>query len=746
MSVSDEITSIFKGKASLAEALKEIEAVKKAFEITGKLELKLGTQDEIIRELQEKSDMYASYGFVVTKFEETKQSVMKIIKDKFEDFSTNYFSQLNEKLNRSEIDNYVSNRCTWVAFNSLTQNVGSLKSRIDKHIFSDFEGLKTKMKVQFGDKYSEIISENVKIKDELSQMKMRISVVEQKIHEMFVDDGLGESEDYDSQEENDNIMQNLNNKDSLESDEDESKPEQPKPNITIIEARRDSQENKPIPVQPDPVLVQNSDLKLSDTQKYVEETKSSEPVVEPPKPTVQIPQPSTIEQPKNDLDPKPQQVTPVTLSSEVKPEPQIPVSTPAPVLESQKPPEIPVLESQKPPEIPVLESQKPPLPPIQSQPLSNKIPEPPKPPGSDHGSTSRNNALEIPDRAPVRRREDDTYSRHRKNSSGDQALSRKNSLSSSQGYGGGGVNGGMRGLNKKLTGLQKDLDTFKSLIDTNKLSIDEIKEEFGKVYEKIDIVRQRCEEIECNRQSMELSFIKALRRSGKDKKAPGKPIGTAINSKDLKKIHDLINEKYSKIATVEVQMEKVNQDMEVIKGNFKDKINDIINSLKGLDSFRKDSLKGSTDFNSKLSSIDEKIIGLQNALNKELQTIKGPMSDLISDQQREKEILEENLKRQQVAFRDMVDECTLSMKNIIPETFLQSRISTARPNTRKTNDSPRISVKHKFYETNNTYRISNPNLKTDENWLSMYPDGKSLALPKVGVKLKKGSENESKNL
>ncbi|OMJ75854.1 hypothetical protein SteCoe_24916 [Stentor coeruleus] len=738
MNTSDEITSIFKGKVSLAEALKEIDVVKKSFEISEKLVSKLDTQEEIIRELQEKSDMYASYGFVVTKFEETKQSVMKIIKDKFEDFSTNYFSQLNEKLNRNEIENYTSNRCTWVAFNSLTQNVGSLKSRIDKHIFSDFEGLKTKVKVQFGDKYSEIISENVKIKDELTQMKMRLTVVEQKIHEMFVDDGLGDSEDYDSQEENDNIMQNLNNKDSLESDEDEGKNETSKPNITIIEARRDSlvnQENKTISAHPDPV--QTTDFKLVNTGKVVEEAKIPEeikevPIIIDPKPVVLTPQ-TTTEISKTESIPrpevlKPQQESLVTLSSEVKPEPQFPV--------------------------PVTESQKPPLH-TQVQTTPNKIPEHPKPPGSEHGSASRNNALEIPDRAPVRRREDDTSSRHRKNSSGDQALSRKNSLSSSQGYGGGGVNGGMRGMNKKLTSLQKDLETFKGLIDTNKLTIDEMKEEFGKIYEKIDIVRQRCEEIENNRQTMELSFIKALRRSGKDKKTPTKPQGNAINTKDLKKIHDLINEKYSKITTVEVQMDKVTQDMEHIKGNFKDKINDIINSLKGLDSFRKDSLKGSTDFSTKLNSIDEKIFGLQNVLNKELQIIKGPMSDLISDQQREKEILEENLKRQQATFRDIVDECSLSMKNIIPETFLQSRISTARPNTRKTNDSPRVSVKHKFYETNNAYRISNPNLKTDENWLSVYPDGRSLALPKVGVKksdnhgsneLKKGSENESKKL
>ena len=104
------------------------------------------------------------------------------------------------------------------------------------------------------------------------------------------------------------------------------------------------------------------------------------------------------------------------------------------------------------------------------------------------------------------------------------------------------------------------------------------------------------------------------------------------------------------------------------------------------------------------------------AIANEVENIKGPMTDLISDQQREKEILEENLKRQQLTFREMIDEYSSSLKTLLPESFLlQSRISTARPQTRKSNDSPRVSVKHKFFEHNNSYRTSNPNIKAEDN-------------------------------
>ena len=110
--VSDDISSIYKGKLSLAEALKDLDTVKKAFEISERIECRLSAQDEIINILQSRNDLYAPYTFVVSKLEEAKTSMAKLIKDKVEEFSAQYLTQLNEKLSRNEIEPFISNRCT----------------------------------------------------------------------------------------------------------------------------------------------------------------------------------------------------------------------------------------------------------------------------------------------------------------------------------------------------------------------------------------------------------------------------------------------------------------------------------------------------------------------------------------------------------------------------------------------------------------------------------------------------------
>ena len=225
MNQTDDLSMVARGKLSVADALKELETVKKAFEVSARIEEKLEVQEIILQDLQAKNEFFVSYSYVNTRIEDTKSQLVKIIKDKFEELSASYFAQLNEKLNKNEIESYIATRCTWMAFNALSQSVGSLKSRVDKHIFSDFEGLKTKMKVQFGDKYTELMNMTSTVKDEFSQIKLRLNVVEQKLQEMFVDDGLGDSEDYDSQEENDNINQNLGGRDSLEDEEEDHKDE-----------------------------------------------------------------------------------------------------------------------------------------------------------------------------------------------------------------------------------------------------------------------------------------------------------------------------------------------------------------------------------------------------------------------------------------------------------------------------------------------------------------------------------------
>ena len=76
--------------------------------------------------------------------------------------------------------------------------------------------------------------------------------------------------------------------------------------------------------------------------------------------------------------------------------------------------------------------------------------------------------------------------------------------------------------------------------------------------------------------------------------------------------------------------------------------------------------------------------------------------------------------------REILDQCCVSMKNLCPEIMIRSRISIDRPRTQKSVDSPRVSLKHKYFDVNNEYKIFNLNLQAKENWLSEYPDGRQL--------------------
>ena len=792
--VSDDISSIYKGKLSLAEALKDLDTVKKAFEISERIECRLSAQDEIINILQSRNDLYAPYTFVVSKLEEAKTSMAKLIKDKVEEFSAQYLTQLNEKLSRNEIEPFISNRCTWSAFNTLSQNVGSLKARIDKHVFSDFEGLKTKMKVQFGDKHNEILNESMKLKEEFSNFKVRLTVVEQKLHEMFVDDGLGDSEDYDSQEENDDIMNNLdgNHPDSLGSSSEEDPNGAPKtdsqvknqsPQITVSELKRNSisevpaeKNNNPannsVPVIQAPSIVSESNnsntssIPTASTIAPISSISASSSIPQHPSAISSnpiLPNPPTTSIPSAPISAPPEQVSipPVLASisavSAIPSTPSIPNSS---VPNSSIPnPSIPILSSNplpqalerkisdiSAPERKISDVSAPESKANEAErliPDNNLISANPQQKINDHmkkqtindntGSISKSNALEIPDRS-YKKHDDENSSRHKKSSShGDHNLSRKNSLSSTN-PGNATAAGGLRGINKKVTSLQKEIELYKVALDDSKLVFEEYKSEIGKAYDKIAILRERCEEIEKNRQGMELSFIKALRRSGKDKKPIIQQQIASISSEDMKKIYSQLSDKTQKIINIESNLERVILELELTKSTLREKINEVVASIHVFDNFRKDQIKEVNSLKCNVEQIQESFKLFNIAVHKEVETIKGPMTDLISDQLREKEILEENLKRQQVNFREIFDDYSTSMKNLIPENLaLHSRLNTARPQTRKSNDSPRVSVKHKFFEINNTYRLSNPNLKADENWLASFPDGKTIALPKVGI-------------
>ena len=116
---------------------------------------------------------------------------------------------------------------------------------------------------------------------------------------------------------------------------------------------------------------------------------------------------------------------------------------------------------------------------------------------------------------------------------------------------GGGMNNALRSMNKKVMSLQKDLEGYKSSLDEINQTLADDQVEFSKVYDKVEEVKKYCDEVENRRQAMEMSFIKALRRNGIDKKNKNNQKVTAsIDAAQIKKLENLIEKKSEKLKTV----------------------------------------------------------------------------------------------------------------------------------------------------------------------------------------------------
>lgn len=202
-----KISEIPRGKTSLTEALKELELSKEAFIHAGNIQERLNMQEAWIYEIKSALDHLTPQSLFTSKLDEYSTYLDRAIKSRIEELSISVITQLNSKISLTDAENLMNKKVTWASFNLLSQQVGLMKSRMDKHIFADFEGFKAKVKLEY--------SNNTQVKkipdlnnEEILQIKNRLLGIEQQIKEMFNEEELID-EDYDSQEELDNIMDDL---------------------------------------------------------------------------------------------------------------------------------------------------------------------------------------------------------------------------------------------------------------------------------------------------------------------------------------------------------------------------------------------------------------------------------------------------------------------------------------------------------------------------------------------------------
>lgn len=657
-----DLASLLKGKLSLADAIKNLEIASTALKRAERIEKKLGYHEALLSEARTAMETFTTCAYVDSKFLELSINMEQLIKSKFEDFTSQYLFQLNEKATISEIESLVAQRVTWVAFNNGLNQISSLKSRFDKHVLSDFEGFKTKVKLELSHKANEKKPEEELNLDEIHQLKNRVTSLETKIQDMFMEEGLDDSEDYDSQEAMDNMMddepnmmKDKNSDEGMDEEHEEFREigkkfqaplsqftEAPKSQFSFATGL--SQVTSPDIISPRSENAETLKTEVSEdllNKPHVEASKSPEEVKE---------------------------ISP--------PEPQKPVITHT---------EAPVEHS------------------------------PPKP--KSHSSIEIDNEQNTP-----------RHVRGGKASSraDGQTLTRKNSQASSMGgtnMGGGaaGMNSGLRQLNKKVATLLKEIEGFRVELDETKEMMNENKKEFGRVYEKIKETRARCEEVEVKRQAMEMSFIKALRRNGLDKQSMKKhKVVASIDTTALVHLQEQINRKAKKVKAMSTYVEKVAADTLHIKETQNLKINEIIQSLKYLNESRTTTTKQIVLISESLKTIENSLKDNISNVHHEILSLQGPLTDLISDQQRENVILNEDIKKQQLFLNEVLEDYSKIKKSIhlSPE---KAKKTVTQP--------PSLSAKHKF--SNNSPNFRRASVITHQNWLEDIPDGTALTLPKI---------------
>ena len=109
-------------------------------------------------------------------------------------------------------------------------------------------------------------------------------------------------------------------------------------------------------------------------------------------------------------------------------------------------------------------------------------------------------------------------------------------------------------------------------------------------------------------------------------------------------------------------------------------------------------------------------------MHNEVISLRGPLTDLISDQQRENQILDEEIKKQQLLFKEVIQECS---------TKWPTNSKTMSPDKTQTFSSkpPNLSIKHQI--SNNSNGLRRSSVSTHQNWLEDVPDGTPLVLPRI---------------
>ena len=221
----------------------------------------------------------------------------------------------------------------------------------------------------------------------------------------------------------------------------------------------------------------------------------------------------------------------------------------------------------------------------------------------------------------------------------------------------------MKQINRKIANMQKEIDTTKLDIEEKQTGIDKMEQEIRKTQNYIEAVEVKVKNMLSTLDVMEASFIRALRRNGIDKNVK-KTVETVVNfpQKQIESVEKNIEEKLKRIITLECNLEKGNTETSLIKKLYREKLNEIIQSLKYFEDSKQKLEKDVICISNVISSNYSNCTKNFSAFALKYSEMIMPLTDLISDQQRENKIMAEELKRNQEMFRALVKVMSLQIR------------------------------------------------------------------------------------
>ena len=183
-----DIDNIGKGSQTIAQAFKEIQLVKEAFEKSSRIEYKINQNQQAISELKARMELLSTSAYVDFKTEKLQRMIDLLVKTKFDEYTSHLLIEISHKISDLEAKKLLEQKVNWASFNEFKNTYGAIKLKLDTFVEADFNNYKLRVE---GDlkRHQEDIKKNQDVnRAEIEAIKGKMQEVEDKLEQIVAEE------------------------------------------------------------------------------------------------------------------------------------------------------------------------------------------------------------------------------------------------------------------------------------------------------------------------------------------------------------------------------------------------------------------------------------------------------------------------------------------------------------------------------------------------------------------------------